>query len=429
MFPDNWQIRTLSFFVSELQAGVSVNSEDRPCRSGEIGILKTSAITGGNFNPQEHKAVLLREQNRVKVSPEEDSIIVSRMNTLELIGESSYIVKSYSELFLPDRLWLLKFRDRNVVSIKWLSYVLSSQKARSYIQLHSTGTSGSMKNLPQSRFLDMPILSPSFKEQQKIAEILDTVEKAIALTQTHINKLKLAKAGLLHDLLTKGIDEHGELRNPKRNPEQFKDSPLGIIPKDWDIEKLEYVCERITDGSHQSVTTSDTGIPFLYVSCVRDGQILWEQAAKISNLLYIQISKGREPKTGLILYTAVGSYGHAALVKDDRKFSFQRHIAYVLPNQEKIIPGYLCLWLNSSKCKNYADKVALGNAQKTVTLGALGTFPVAFPLNLEQQNNIVESFDGYNKQIMNRQTRLEKLKLLKLGLMSDLLTGKVRVKI
>ncbi|NJO27616.1 MAG: restriction endonuclease subunit S [Richelia sp. SL_2_1] len=144
---------------------------------------------------------------------------------------------------------------------------------------------------------------PEFQEQQKIAEILDTVDKAIALTQTHISKLKLAKAGLLHDLLTKGIDEHGELRNPTRNPQQFKDSSLGRIPKDWDVVNLESLCERITDGSHQSVTTSDTGIPFLYVSCVRDGQILWEQAAKISDLLYTQISKGREPKSWLnIIY-------------------------------------------------------------------------------------------------------------------------------
>ncbi|NJL81131.1 MAG: hypothetical protein HC917_24315, partial [Richelia sp. SM2_1_7] len=203
-------------------------------------------------------------------------------------------------------------------------------------ELQRVAQGSTFEAVGKSELENLKVLEIPKYEQQKIAEILDTVDKTIALTQTHISKLKLAKAGLLHDLLTKGIDEHGELRNPTRNPQQFKDSSLGRIPKDWDVVNLESLCERITDGSHQSVTTSDTGIPFLYVSCVRDGQILWEQAAKISDLLYTQISKGREPKAGLILYTAVGSYGHAALVRDNRKFSFQRHIAYVLPNPEKI---------------------------------------------------------------------------------------------
>ena len=101
--------------------------------------------------------------------------------------------------------------------------ILSAQSTRSYIGI----------TLQKTLSISLP---SSISEQQKIAEILDTVEKAIALTQIHINKLKLAKAGLLHDLLTKGIDEHGELRNPKRNPEQFKDSSLGKIPKDWEVK-------------------------------------------------------------------------------------------------------------------------------------------------------------------------------------------------
>ncbi|WP_335020818.1 restriction endonuclease subunit S [Nostoc sp.] len=296
-------------------------------------------------------------------------------------------------------------------------------------QLEARAPQSAQKNINLEDLRPLLIPVPSTEKQQKIAEIIDTIDKAIALTDTHITKLKKAKAGLLHDLLTRGIDEHGELRDPTRNPELFKRSLLGIIPKDWDVVRLESICERVTDGSHQSVTTSDTGIPFLYVSCIRDGRILWEQAARISETIYKEISRGKEPKHGLILYTVVGSYGHAALIKNNRQFSFQRHIAYIIPNQEKIIPGYLCLWLNSPNCKIYADKVALGNAQKTVTLGALNAFPIALSETLEEQKHILEYFDVYEKEIANKETRLEKLKLLKKGLMSDLLTGRVRVKI
>ncbi|MHC5829065.1 MAG: hypothetical protein ACYT04_77440, partial [Nostoc sp.] len=100
----------------------------------------------------------------------------------------------------------------------------------------------------------MPILSPHFKEQQKIAEILDAIDKAIALTDTHIPKLKKAKAGLLHDLLTRGIDDRGELRDYTRNPELFKRSPLGIIPKDWDVSSVSFefdIISGFTLGEHR----------------------------------------------------------------------------------------------------------------------------------------------------------------------------------
>ena len=79
---------------------------------------------------------------------------------------------------------------------------------------------------------------PPLPEQRRIAEILDTVDDVIQQTEALIAKLKLMKAGLLHDLLTRGIDENGELRDPEAHPEQFKDSPLGRIPREWRLAKL-----------------------------------------------------------------------------------------------------------------------------------------------------------------------------------------------
>ena len=75
-------------------------------------------------------------------------------------------------------------------------------------------------------------------EQRRIAEILDTIDEAIQKTEVLISKLKAMKQGLLHDLLTRGLDKNGKLRDPKTHPEQFKDSPLGRIPKEWNTTKL-----------------------------------------------------------------------------------------------------------------------------------------------------------------------------------------------
>ncbi|MEH2184334.1 restriction endonuclease subunit S [Nostoc sp.] len=154
---------------------------------------------------------------------------------------------------------------------------------------------------------------------------------------------------------------------------------------------------------------------------MRDGQILWEQAAKIPENTYVEISKGREPVAGLILYTAVGSYGHAALVRKNCQFSFQRHIAYVLPNTESVSPEYLVTFLNSPQCRKYADQVALGNAQKTITLSALCGFPVLLSKYKEQQC-IAEILDTVDDAIARTSSPIIKLKQTKAGLLQDLLT-------
>ena len=85
---------------------------------------------------------------------------------------------------------------------------------------------------------------PWFQEEsyrRNISDVLDTIDEAIAQTEAVIAKLKQVRAGMLHDLLSYGLDEHGQLRDPVAHPEQFKDSPLGLIPKEWDVFEISTV--------------------------------------------------------------------------------------------------------------------------------------------------------------------------------------------
>ena len=307
---------------------------------------------------------------------------------------------------------------------RFLYYLVFGNEVSAQVRALEVGSNYPAVN--ESDVARVMIPMPPLAEQRRIAEILDTADEAIRGTEALVGKLKAMKAGLLDDLLTRGLDEHGHLRDPATHPEQFKESPLGRIPREWEIQRLDGLCDRITDGSHQAVRTAPSGIPFLYVSCVRDGRILWDEAARITEHTYHEISRGREARRGAILYTAVGSYGHAAMLCDDRPISVQRHIAYVLPDERLVAAEYLVVWLDSESCKRHADSVALGNAQKTVTLGMLAEYPVPVPPAVEQQR-IVATVDAHDARIRAEEAYLEKLKLQKKGLMHDLLTGVVRV--
>jgi type I restriction enzyme, S subunit len=309
----------------------------------------------------------------------------------------------------------------------FLLHSLRSNAVRQQIAKLLTGTTRSSLGIELLRTLRLP--NPALSEQRCLAGVLDTIDEAIRGTQRVIAKLELLKLGLLYKLFTQGIDENGALRDPELHPEQFRDSLLGRIPASWEATTLGSVARRITDGTHQAVRTVPDGedaVPFLYVSSIRHGEIMWRSAARINRATYAAISRGREPASGMILFTAVGSYGHAAVVHELREFAFQRHIACIYPNHDSVDSRFLVYWLNSEACRRHSDRVAIGNAQRTVTLAELARYPTPLP-PLEEQSAISELLLRLDAILIGEYTVLRKSGLLKDGLREDLLSGHVQV--
>ena len=114
-----------------------------------------------------------------------------------------------------------------------------------YFAANATGSTRFGLAIGTIEKLDVPTPPPD--EQAKIAEVLSTVDRAIEQTEALIAKQQRIKTGLMQDLLTRGIDEHGNLRSEQTH--EFKDSPLGRIPVEWDIAPLGSVAESVTSGS------------------------------------------------------------------------------------------------------------------------------------------------------------------------------------
>src|SRR6266496_5370514 len=117
--------------------------------------------------------------------------------------------------------------------------------------IHSYIQGGTRAKLNQSELRTIELALPPLSEQHCIVTILDSIDSQIHLTEQLIAKLKLQREGLLHDLLTRGLDEHGQLRDPVAHPELFKDSVLGRIPNEWEIISLGTICIR-AGGSIQT---------------------------------------------------------------------------------------------------------------------------------------------------------------------------------
>ncbi|MDR2881876.1 MAG: restriction endonuclease subunit S [Azoarcus sp.] len=204
----DWKMLPLSKFFRALDAGVSVNSGDRPASATEKGILKTSCVTNGIFDASENKVVSeFDELSRIKESVEADTIIISRMNAPILVGANAYIKDRYENIFLPDRLWAAK--PRPGTCMRYIAHILGSENGRKSVSDLATGTSNSMKNISKSSILALEIPAPTPQEQRRIADFLDSIDASIAAQSDRVNALKAHKTGLMQQLFPAADEAQG----------------------------------------------------------------------------------------------------------------------------------------------------------------------------------------------------------------------------
>jgi type I restriction enzyme S subunit len=172
--------------------------------------------------------------------------------------------------------------------------------------LYRFGQSGTQTNLNRDIVADIEFTWLTKPEQTRIAEILSTADEAIAHTEALIAKYQRIKTGLMQDLLTKGIDENGNIRCEATH--QFKDSPLGRIPKEWECEKLISFCQKIQDGTHFSPKTDANGT-FKYITSknIRMGYLDLTNLEFVDEVSHNKIYKRCSVELGDVLLTKDGA--------------------------------------------------------------------------------------------------------------------------
>lgn len=269
-----------------------------------------------------------------------------------------------------------------------------------------------------------PIYYPTSKpEQAKIAEILSTVDRAIEQTEALIAKQQRIKTGLMQDLLTRGIDEHGNLRSEKTH--HFKDSPLGRIPVEWEVKRLEELTTKIGDGIHTTPDYSvNTDYFFINGNNLNNGSIkLSEDTLCVDKNEYKKHYIYLDEQT--ILYSINGTIGNIAFYKNE-KVILGKSAAYISCKKD-INPMLIYFILQTEQVKDFYDNEMTGSTIKNLSLASIRKTPIKMPTGKVEQELLANKIDLSVKTKTNEESKLFKLRSLKTALMQDLLTGEKRV--
>lgn len=195
--PMRWEIRNFGDIISKAETGWSGNGTQRKKVSGELAVLKISAVTSGQFREDEYKVLDDQENIKKKVFPRKGCLIVSRANTKDLVGASVLVEKDYDDLILPDKLWQFKF-EKNV-NVHYMKAVMSHEFIRSMVSQSSTGTSGSMYNISMEKYKMIEIPLPPAQLQDQFADFVALTDKSKLAVQQSIEMLQTLKEKLMQD--------------------------------------------------------------------------------------------------------------------------------------------------------------------------------------------------------------------------------------
>lgn len=173
--------------------------------------------------------------------------------------------------------------------------------------------------------------------------------------------------------------------------------------------KLSECCLSISDGDHLPPPKVNAGIPFITISDIDSSNRLNLDVKQfVPEEYYHNLKDIRKAQRNDILYSVVGSFGIPVIIKGNDRFAFQRHIAILRPNPTKVIPDYLFYIMKTYEFYMQADSVAIGAAQRTISLTALRNMTVELP-SMDVQKKIASTLSRYDSLIDNYQKQIKLL--------------------
>ena len=296
---------------------------------------------------------------------EEPSIIVKSRGFIEF----EYYDKPFSH---KNEMWSYNANGKQL-DIKFVYYFLKVHEP--YFQNIGSKMQMPQISIPDTDNFRIPIPCP--ENPKKSLEIQAEIVRILDAMTAHTAELT------------------AELTARKKQYNYYRDKLLSF-EDDVNELPLSDICTSIADGDHQAPPQTNKGISFVTISNISDnGFIDFLKTKYVPNDYYNNLASKRKPQVGDVLYTVVGSIGIPVFIDFEKEFTFQRHIAILRFKPELVNPKYAFHFMRSSKFFNKANSVAMGAAQKTITLGTLGKLKISLP-SLDRQNKVVAILDKFD---------------------------------
>ena len=419
--PSEWNLLSIEDITEFVTYGLTVRPKyidegiplisAKEIRTGEIDFKNAAKISTNDYNS------LSRKEKGLK-----DDVFFSKTGTIGLVARA----KVNHEFAITQNIASLRPK-KNIVLPEFIEIFLRTEfflKA-AYRTINTT----TIPDLQLGEIKKIKIPIPDLKEQQKIASILSKVDALIQKTDQIIEQTQRLKKGLMQRLLTKGIG-HSKFKKIK-----FHSINLDI-PENWKYTKMKILSvlseDAILTGPFGSMLHSydyvKEGTPLILIKNIQNGRIVNNDIPKIAQKDVERLARYRLRK-GDIVFSRVGRVGSAALIEE-------KHDGWLISGQTLRIrfsnpdvnSQFINIFIELDIFQKILKAGMLGSTRDSINTTILENSPVLLPA-IEEQDRIVNRILNIDNSIEKNKKIFFHLQRLKKGLMQQLLTGKIRVKI
>ncbi|MDD2271135.1 MAG: restriction endonuclease subunit S [Desulfuromonadaceae bacterium] len=426
--PDGWRATCAANFIIESMFGASIKPDD--FRENGVEVIPKKAVTD--------KCIYALSDNDLAYVTEEFSLKSPRsvINGDCLITSLRDLVPTGPSIGRCVKVWDAKKRvlAQGVYGFKFngdldetlFAYISNNDYFRRQVRAIMVGST--QIHARANEYYSLPIILPPHNQQHKIAKILSTVDNLIEKTQALIDKYQSIKQGMMHDLFTRGVDGHGQLRPSYEDAlHLYKESELGWIPKEWEVCALEYKLDKIIDYRGKTPVKTESGLPLITAKNVRSGYIDEEPREYIAESSYDRWMTRGIPNVGDILFTTEAPLGNVAKVPS-YKMALAQRLLTLIPAEAELTQDFLYWLLLWDGTFIRLEQRSSGSTVLGIKQSVFRKMVFPFP-PVEEQKIIAHSLNGVNRRVNSEQASLRKYSISKSGLMQDLLTGQVRVSV
>lgn len=424
--PAEWEVKVLEDIIESTELGTnSLGSEENK----GFPMLKMGNLTQGGFNLKKLEKIS-HEENKLneKYFLKNGDFLFNTRNTLELVGKSAaWRCRIQNAIFNSNIMRIAFNKDINNF---FMSYYFENNIGWKCLKRIAIGTT-SVAAIYTKDLYKVKVTLPPKKEQEKIAQILSTVDMNIEKTEHAIAKYKQVKKGLMDDLLTGKV----RIKDGKRFREtRFKDvKGIGKIPWDWEVKELDDYIKVCKSGLSRQIKSEDIGIPVIISGNIQGGKLdinqlkYWyridPQGADVDNYIL------KDNDILLCFINSLQQIGKVCLYKDIGREAIYTTNLFRIQSNDTVIPEFLYYLLSGDCVQNEIINITKPAVnQASFTKGDFLNIKVPY-IQKEEQVYISTILSKQDEIIINEEKHLKKLKKLKSGLMEDLLTGKVRVNV
>lgn len=394
--------------------------EDDP--SNRPFIPFTNICNNTYINKNELKLVSINEndnQNRVQ---KHDLFFMMTSETQNDVGKTSVLREDLGEVYLNTFCKGFRITDQEVDPF-FLNYLLNGKIYRELISVEGNGYT--RINLRQDRVNEFIVLLPPLPEQQQIVTYLDhkttLIDQIISGSEKKIELLKEQRTATINHAVTKGL-------NPKVKMKDSGVEWIGQIPSHWGKSKISYYIQ-VKDGTHTTPDYVDVGYPLVTQKDITNGKLDFTKTRNISEKDYLEINKRSDVVYGDIIMSMIGSIGNPTIVDSNIPFSI-KNVCLFKTSLSTEVTKYVHYFLQSEVLKRELEVSQRGGVQGFVSLDVLRNLKYVKPPILEQEE-IVEYIDTrtteIDKLISIEQRRIELMKEYRQSLISEVVTGKIKV--